>query len=196
MLVKVLFGLLAVVGAAAMLVVFLRQNFISQLDAFEQQVRNGPIPSALRTDLPPEVVAWAERLGAHRGAPCRYVTFDRSGAMWQSLGGAEMPFTASQTIATVVTGFAWRASFWPARYLMVADYFAGGKGGLDARLLGAMRAAGEEGTEAANQGEALRYLVELPWKPDAILANADLERTLLDPVTFKVAAVTDGSAER
>ena len=120
--------------------------------------------------------------------------------MWQSLGGAEMPFTASQTIATVVTGFAWRASFWPARYLMVADYFAGDQGGtqggMDARLFGAKRAAGEEGTEAANQGEALRYLVELPWKPDAILANADLERTLLDPVTFKVAAVTDGSAER
>ncbi len=193
MLIKVLLGLLTVAGAAAVLVFILRQKFLSQLDGFEAQLRNGASPM-LRTDLPPEVLALAERLGARREAPSRFVSFDQTGTMWQTPGGREMPFTASQTIATDVAGFVWRASFSPAGYMLVADYFVCGRGGLDARLLGAIRMAGESGTEAVNQGEALRYLIELPWNPDAILVNASLEWTVMDPATIKVA--TGKGAER
>ena len=43
------------------------------------------------------------------------------------------------------------------------------------------------GGAAANQGEVLRYLAELPPCPDAILANRSLDWTVLDAKTIKVA---------
>ena len=62
-----------------------------------------------------------------------------------------------------------------------------GTGGLEVMLLGAFPIARMIGGAAANQGEVLRYLAELPWCPDAILANRSLDWTVLDAKTIKVA---------
>ncbi len=42
-----------------------------------------------------------------------------------------------------------------------------------------------------NQGEALRYLAELPWFPDAILTNRSLDWTVINSKTIKVATGVD-----
>jgi hypothetical protein len=42
------------------------------------------------------------------------------------------------------------------------------------------------GGTSANQGEALRYLAELPCNPDAHLANRLLDWTVIDAKTIKV----------
>jgi hypothetical protein len=80
------------------------------------------------------------------------------------------------------------------RAVVVADYFIAGTGGLEAMLLGAFPIARIVGGAAANQGEALRYLAELPWSPVAILLNRALDWTLTDAKTLKVA--TGLGAER
>lgn len=77
---------------------------------------------------------------------------------------------------------------------MVADYFVAGTGGLEVMLLGAFPIARMVGSADAAKGEALRYLAELPWSPDAILFNKSFDWTVLDAKTIKVA--TGVGAER
>ncbi len=50
-----------------------------------------------------------------------------------------------------------------------------GEAHLDARLLGVVRLAHVRGGDQVFRGEAMRYLAELVWNPDAILFNHDLE---------------------
>ena len=57
--------------------------------------------------------------------------------------------------------------------LRVVDAYAGGRGWLEVRVLGSVRVARATGPEL-DRGEAMRYLAEIVWAPDAILANRDL----------------------
>ena len=75
-------------------------------------------------------------------------------------------------------------AFWAS---MAADYLIDGTGGLEVKLLGAVTVARAVGGADMNQGEALRYLAELPWNPDAILNNRFLDWTVIDDKTLKVA---------
>jgi hypothetical protein len=68
------------------------------------------------------------------------------------------------------------------------------RGDLEVMLLGAVPLARNVGGAAANQGEALRYLAELPWSPEAILLNRALDCTVVDARTVRVA--TGLGAER
>jgi hypothetical protein len=107
-----------------------------------------------------------------------------------------MNFSASQTIATTQAGFVWRAAALPFDSMLIADYFVGGHGGLEVKLFGAVTVAEEVGSSDLDKGEALRYLAELPWNPDAILHNAALEWRVVDSATIGVALGTgDARAE-
>jgi hypothetical protein len=130
------------------------------------------------------VVALAARMGARAEAAGGSVEFEQSGQMWRTHGGPPSDFTARQTIRHDAPGFLWRAAMGHA--VVVADYFVAGTGGLEVMLLGAFPIARIVGGTAANQGEALRYLAELPWSPDAILINRALDWTVADARTIKV----------
>jgi hypothetical protein len=67
-------------------------------------------------------------------------------------------------------------------------------GGLEVMVLGAFPIARVVGGADVSQGEALRYLMELPWCPDGILINKSLDWTVVDAKTIKVA--TGLGAER
>jgi hypothetical protein len=67
--------------------------------------------------------------------------------------------------------FAWRARFPFA--MRVDDRYANGEGALEVRVLG-LRLARHRGSEIA-EAEALRYLGELFWVPQAMVANRALE---------------------
>jgi hypothetical protein len=74
--------------------------------------------------------------------------------------------------------------------MKVVDEYAEGEGHLIARQLGipVMR---QRGPETA-VGEALRYLAELPWVPQAIAANGELEWRQLDGDSVEVATAVAG----
>jgi len=84
------------------------------------------------------------------------------------------------------------------------DAYAGGEGPLDARLLSAIPVASSTGPDAA-LGEAMRYLAELPWAPDAILGNPairwrmtgprSLEASLAEPAGAAVAFTFDEAGD-
>lgn len=85
------------------------------------------------------------------------------------------PMPATQVIALGTPGFVWDARQ-PGPVLpmvRVLDSFVAGQGALAAYLLGAFPVARAEGAETT-RAEAMRYLAELPWAPDAILSNPAL----------------------
>jgi hypothetical protein len=102
-------------------------------------------------------------------------------------GARPRPFSASEEFATDRVAFAWRARFPIAGPvgLRVTDSYDGRNGWLEVRLLGLpiRRSHGPQLT----QGEAFRYLAEIVWVPQAILANPQLAWRELDARTVEVA---------
>lgn len=121
------------------------------------------------------------------------VRLTQVGEMWQRPGGRQLRFTAIEELAVAEVAFSWHARFRmaPLLSLRVHDWYSAGEGALEARLWGlpVMRSRGAE----VAKGEAIRYLAELPWVPQAILANRDLEWRELDEATVEVATVVASS---
>ena len=185
MIIKILIGVLLVVGLAGVVVLAMRQRFVTHLISLEAELRKPGSTQNARSDLPEEVVALAARMGAREDVTLGFAVLEQSGHMWQTPGGKAMAFTALQTVRVDAPGFVWRAAM--GHTVLVADYFVAGSGGLEVMLLGAIPLARMVGGASVNQGEALRYLAELPWAPDAILANRALDWTVIDGKTIKVA---------
>ncbi len=107
--------------------------------------------------------------------------------MWRKPGGRRLPFTSVEEFAVEEVAFSWRARFpvLPLVSMSVLDGYAGGEGRLEARLFGVpfIRVGGPETAE----GEAIRYLSELPWVPHAMVANRALEWSDIDARAVEVA---------
>ena len=179
----VIFALVALGAGGALL--WLRHGFEATLTDIDTALRQSRVQSGPRTDLPPEVVALAARVGAMAEAG-GFATFDQSGQMWSKPGAKPMAFTAHQTVRADAAGFLWRAKFQRPVPMVVADYFQDGTGALEVRVLGAVQVTRGAGP-AFDQGEAVRYLAEIPLNPDAILCNRTLEWTVIDARTISVA---------
>ncbi len=153
-------------------------------------------PIAARTDVPAEVAALASRLGvpARRDIGSR-VNLTQSGTMCSRPGGPERAFRAEQTVGISYVGFVWRArtTLLGPIGVEMTDYLEGDEAGLEARLLGLIRLARAPPGVALSRGEAMRYLAELIWNPDAILFNRDIDWRVLD--AHRLTAAT-GTGER
>lgn len=184
-------ALLACSGGAVALMG--NRNSTARLDDLERAVRSGSSSQDARDDLPPEVFALAQRLGARGDVADPFVFFEQAGSMWMTPQGKPTPFTARQTAGVTQSAFVWRAAMGPGSVMRVADSFVDGVGRLEVRALGALTVAKMENTTDVNQGEILRYLAELPWNPDAMLLNKTLTWTVVDGRTIKVAGGADGA---
>ncbi len=121
------------------------------------------------------------------------VRVQQSGEMRQRPGGRVTSFRATEDFAVGCVAFSWRARFpivGPLA-LTVVDEFADGIGRLRLFLLG-IPLRTMTGTET-NVGEAMRYLSELAWAPQAMPANRDLAWRELDARTVEVSTSLDGS---
>lgn len=143
---------------------------------------------------PPALVrAYLERALPDRTAEPLQVRIGQEGLMWLEPGGRALRFTATQRFAVDTIAFSWRARLQllgPFSITVVDDY-AHGEGKLEARMLGVpiQRQSGPE----VVQGEALRYLAELPWVPHALTRNRELEWRQLDDRRIAVAAHLHGA---
>jgi hypothetical protein len=151
-----------------------------------------PAPGTCRTDLPPEVTDLARRLGAV-GPFCRLVRLTQTGEMKRSPEAKAQPFRARQIIHLAEPGFLWLAHLRMAHLLpfSVMDHLVGDQAGLEGRVLGLVPAVRAPAGGPMLRAQALRYLSELLWAPDAILANRALRWTVIDPSTLQV-SVGDG----
>lgn len=126
-------------------------------------------------NLPPSVLALANRLGARTVPEGLVVRLVQSGRMRRAVGSSSwMSFTARQSMQIGACDFAWRARFAPFGLIGVCDALENGVGRLDVTALGCVPIVRTPHTPALIRGELMRYLAELPWVPDAILANPAL----------------------
>jgi hypothetical protein len=114
------------------------------------------------------------------------VRFSELGEM-QLRPGRWSPFLAEQEMHADRLEFAWHANFRtaPLVSLRVRDWYRAGAAGLDVRLWGIplVRASGED----VARGEAMRYLAELVWVPQAFVSNRALEWREVDESSVDVA---------
>lgn len=121
------------------------------------------------------------------------VRVHQSGEMWKQPGARALAFDATEDLAVDRVAFSWHARFPIAGplALTVVDRFRDGVGGLRVSLLG-IPLRTQTGPET-DVGEAMRYLAELAWAPQAIAANPELSWRTVDERTVEVvydAAVT------
>ena len=148
----------------------------------------GP-PEEMRTgSLPALVRRYLERSLSAGGRVPGLVRIGQEGEMRQRPGGRAMRFSAVEELAVDRIAFSWRARFPLAT--RVFDGYSGGRGKLEARVLGVpvMRQSGPD----IAAGEVLRYLAELPLVPWAMEHNADLEWRELDDRSVEVAGRAGG----
>ena len=141
-----------------------------------------------RMDLPAPVHALALRCGATMDTPAASVVLSQVGFMKDDPKDHPMMFSADETIRLDTTEFRWEARCDPVNLLVVRDQLVGSEGKLSLLAFGALPIASVAKGDHATKGEIMRYLAELPWAPDAILRNRELEWTVVDPRTFVVTA--------
>jgi hypothetical protein len=144
--------------------------------------------SAARSDLPEPVRALALRCGARSDQTPAAVVLSQVGFMKDDPDDHPMVFSADETIQIGSTEFRWEARCDPVNLLVVRDQLIGEQGKLSLLAFGALPIASVAKGEHATKSEIMRYLAELPWAPDAILRNAELEWRVVDPRTFVVSA--------
>ncbi len=162
---------MGVVVGAILYLMLSAQRFSAEINRQIGKLSDAPVSKPRpEGDLPEILRAFALRGHAGENGFPRVVEFTqelelRQGEKWTAM-------TARQYIAINNPGFVWVAegSGWPLPMVRVLDRFVEGEGLLEARLLGAVRVARFKGADA-DLGEAMRYVAELPWAPDAILLN-------------------------
>lgn len=180
--------LLAALAVAKVVVVWSDRQVVASVLA--------PRPDRLRDDLPGIVADFARRglAGAAPAAGCRIT---QTVEMRLKPGADWTPMTAWQVIAARQPGFAWIARMGPGPLTLVRviDSYGPDGGRLAVRALGAVPIGTSTGPEA-DRDEAMRYLAELPWCPDAILSNPDLRWQVLDATRVAVEVDTPGGVAR
>lgn len=179
------FALLIVLGLAA---IALAAHFMAAA-RFAETARNlaarletGPPTYPAPKRLPETLRAVVEAAGAGRGGPARAVRLTQDAELQLRPGAAFAPAPATQTFGLGAPGFVWFAGSpllpgFPK--VRVIDAYVGGQGRLSARALGSLPVANASGPEIA-RAQAMRYLAELPWVPDAILGNPAIEWSEVD----------------
>ena len=141
----------------------------------------------MESALPELVRAYVERCLGGELRPVSAVRLQQAGEMVLKRGAKPRAFTATEEFAVDRVAFAWRARF-PVLgplSMRVIDSYDGTEGRLEVRLLG-FPLQRKGGPELA-QGEAFRYLAEIAWVPQAILANRQLTWRVVDEQTVEVA---------
>ena len=175
---------------------FYASRFTAITDALVGQLlasQSGPMPVA---SLPEIVRTFAIRNGGMAGGPLA-VKMVQSAEMRMSPAAAFFHLDATQTTGSKTPGFVWQASGFMAKVLpiRIVDSFVAERGWLEARIAGSIPVASACGPDI-DKGEAMRFLAELAWNPDAFFNMAGLAWRQIDDLTVEVTMQTNGGAAR
>lgn len=188
-----IYALLAGVIGLAVAQVVRATRFSAHIEALERQLAG--VQNAERVDLstiPAIVVAFAQRNGGSVGGPTIVVAQQVAEMRLEP----DQPFfniRASQVFGTRAPGFVWHAHGMMKGIIPVeiVDALVDGQGFLEARIAGSISVAKASGP-ATDLGEAMRFLAELPFNPDAILNAPALNWTVVGPRSVMVSINTTG----
>ena len=104
------------------------------------------------------------------------------------------PFTATQRIITVRPGFDWdaRIRMLPGLWVRVHDAYVAGEGRLHAAIYGLVSKADLRDTGELARGELMRFFIEAPWYPTALLPSQGIVWSPVDEHSAH-ATLTDGA---
>lgn len=195
---KIILVLVVIIVAALVVAHFvLAANFGARVDAARRRLMASQ--TAVRPDpaaIPPMVRAFAERAGGRADGPAAIVLM-QSAEMKLQPDQPFMQIEATQLSGTRDPGFVWHAQARMAALIpvVVVDSYVGGRGWLEARIGGSVAVANAEGPDA-DRGEAMRFLAELAWNPDAILGARGLSWRQIDEHIVEASLSTSGGPAR
>lgn len=140
--------------------------------------------------LSPGAIELARRSGVVSAAPAVRVELHQRDRIRSDPTKKWMSLRAAQTIDLQRCCFDWRATAGPFGAMSIRDALEPDGGRLEVKALGFIPIAREGQSAALTQGELMRYLAEVAWAPDAILANRDLRWSDHGPRSLTVAAGT------
>jgi hypothetical protein len=124
-----------------------------------------------------------------------HVRLAQTGEMVRRPGEKPLEFRAVQDYEVAKVGFEWRASFGPNPMvrLNVVDRYRDGEGSLSVRVWGLVPLSRSSGPDS-DRAEAMRYLAELPWVPQALGSNPELSWRDLEDGSVEVSTLIGGRA--
>jgi hypothetical protein len=145
--------------------------------------------------LPSQIAGHLSQVLPARVATHTRVRLTQRGEMLQKPGGRRLEFTAVEELEVGRVEFEWRATFGPNPLVRVRvlDRYRAGEGLLVARIWGLIPATRSSGADT-DRAEAVRYLAELPWVPQAIGANPELSWRELEDGSVEVSTLVGGRA--
>lgn len=191
----ILIGIVLVIAGIAAAQIWRATGFAREIDALNARIGQGDTaPGVDLAALPPIVRAFAERNGGTVGAAPVVVATQQA----EMRLAPDQPFfalSATQRSGTRQSDFVWHAkgTMMGVVPVEVVDAYVGGAGLLEARLAGAITVAEARGA-AADRGEAMRFLAELPFNPDAILNAPMLAWRQLDATHVAVSVPVGAGA--
>ncbi|MEM8962657.1 MAG: DUF6544 family protein [Acidobacteriota bacterium] len=141
----------------------------------------------------PEVVREFVRRAGVEGSTARTVRYRQAARMLFDPEGSWQEITAVQVFGVETASFVWFAEwrFGPLALVRVVDALVDDAGRFEVRLLGTLPLGCVTGPEL-DRGEAMRYLAELPWVPEAMVRNGSLRWRELDDRRVEVSMDTSG----
>jgi hypothetical protein len=145
--------------------------------------------------LPSQIAGHLSQVLPEGIAAASRIRLTQRGEMVQKPGGRRLAFTAVQVLEVETVEFEWRATFGPNPLVRVrvVDRYREGEGLLIAKVWGLIPATRSTGPET-DRGEAMRYLAELPWVPQAIGSNPELSWRELEDGSVEVSTLVGGKA--
>ena len=174
-------GLVLILIGLSVAQIWRATGFAREIEALNRRVGDGGDGAAVDlSTLPAVVVAFAERNGGRVGA-APVVIAEQQAEMRLAPDQAFFPLVATQRFGTRRPDFVWhsRATMLVVVPVEMVDGYVAGNGLLDARIASSISVAHGDG-EVADRGEALRFLAELPFNPDAIVNAPMLMWSQLD----------------
>ncbi|MDF0603151.1 hypothetical protein P1J78_20590 [Psychromarinibacter sp. C21-152] len=170
-----LFAALALIVAVALALAAGPARMARRVRALEARLDRAPAPRDVSERLPDRVRDFALRGDATPTDLAARVHLTQRAEFQPKPAAPWMLLEARQSIAIGAPGFVWEArqDVGPLPKLRGFDAFVDGTGLLRMQLFGLIPAARAEGP-ITDRAEAMRYLAELPWAPDAILGNPSL----------------------
>lgn len=165
-----------------------------ELQAHESTTPGDRYDPAQLENLPPPVERYLRKVLDPGQRPLRSVRIRHRGEFNMAESGENWaPFTSRQWTIIDRPGFLWdaRIRMLPGVPVHVHDGYVGGRGILEARLLGLIPVAGQEASPELAQGELMRHLAESPWYPTALLPGKRIEWEAIDDRSAR-ATVQDG----
>ncbi|MGM0396522.1 MAG: DUF6920 family protein [Bacillota bacterium] len=160
----------------------------SQLKAMQDNTKEGIIGETDIAHLPEIIRRWMIKSNVVGSQWKRTAEINQKGEMRLDPDSSKWIFASStQVVGLTEPSFVWKvkAEMMPFIYAYGNDSYLDGVGSLQMRLLNLVKVADEKGGPKINQSSFQRYLLELPWYPQAAL-NRNMKWKQIDKNTARV----------